>query len=299
MTQHFQLRKWVCVTENFDVRKIIGEIVGHKDLSMQQLQEPLKQILRGKRYLLVLDDVWNEDDCKWVGLKEVLLRGGYGSKIVVTTRSQSVAKIMGTSYTHTLQSLSPEHSLSLLMKWALGEGQKEHNSSLIQIGKDIANKSLGVPSAIRTLASLMRVKTEERDWRLVRDNKSWNLKRGESDILPVLELSYNHLPSNLKQCFSICSMFEKGTTLRSIEMIYIWMALGFLESGTDGNHSEAEDIGQEIFDKLHSKSFFQGVEDFWFYYTFKVHDLMYDLALLVTEGESASLSDDTPRGEVL
>lgn len=107
------------MTENFDVKKIIGEIVDRKDLSMQQLQERLNQILSGKRsYLLVLDDVWNEEVGKWKDLKELFVCGDCGSKIVATTRRYY-------NHEHNLQGLSQEDSLSLLMKWAFRESRKE------------------------------------------------------------------------------------------------------------------------------------------------------------------------------
>lgn len=52
--------------------------------------------LGGNKYLLVLDDVWEEDPVKWGKLVSLLKSCKSGRKILVTTRSMKVLEIMGT-----------------------------------------------------------------------------------------------------------------------------------------------------------------------------------------------------------
>ena len=97
---HFQVRLWVCVSENFEVKSLIRDIIQFRSNNIQslgQLQCCLQEELCGKRFLLILDDVWNEDPTKWSILKSTLICGAKGSSVIVTTRSDKVASVMGIS----------------------------------------------------------------------------------------------------------------------------------------------------------------------------------------------------------
>ena len=93
---NFDSRIWVCVSEDFSVLKLAKEILKSarggisENMSMDLVQASLRSTLKEKRCFIVLDDVWNVDRNKWIGLKNLLI-GGQGSKILVTTRSQKVA----------------------------------------------------------------------------------------------------------------------------------------------------------------------------------------------------------------
>nr|CAB3478625.1 unnamed protein product [Digitaria exilis] len=123
--EHFQLRIWVYVSESFDERKITKETLeaaaydqSLASTNMNMLQETLSRALRGKRYLLVLDDVWNEDSDKWLSYRAALLSGGFGSKIVVTSRNENVGRIMGGIEPYRLQQLSDDDSWSVFKSHA-------------------------------------------------------------------------------------------------------------------------------------------------------------------------------------
>ena len=86
------------------------------------------------------------------------------------------------------------------MKLAFKEGEEKQYPNLLEIGNDIVEKCKGVPLAMRTLASLLYSKVDEREWKFVRDNEIWHLK-------PALRLSYNQLSFHLKQCFAYFSLY--------------------------------------------------------------------------------------------
>uniref|UniRef100_A0A7N2M2G8 NB-ARC domain-containing protein n=1 Tax=Quercus lobata TaxID=97700 RepID=A0A7N2M2G8_QUELO len=121
---HFQLRMWVCVSEDFDVIWVIKEILksalGKIDetLSLDWLQIRLRELIKDKKFLLVLDDVWNGDRKKWIELENLLVGDSKGSKILVTTRNSFVATIMGTTTTYNLKGLPEEDCMSLFVKLA-------------------------------------------------------------------------------------------------------------------------------------------------------------------------------------
>ncbi|KAK2969535.1 hypothetical protein RJ640_000993, partial [Escallonia rubra] len=293
VVKYFDLRKWVCVSDEFDIRKIIGKIVDKESLTLQRLQEHLQETLSAKRYLLILDDVWNEDLQKWRELSDLLLCGAPGSKIVVTTRSPLVVSTLDPIYVHNLDGLSEMESLFLFMELASGKGQMEQHQNLKKIGEQIVRKCKGVPLAITTLGSLLHMNTQPNAWCSVRDDPLCNVEQTERGILPALKLSYNHLPPHLKRCFAVCAIFPKDYVFYASELIYKWMALGLL--GSRYQPEEGEDIGEKYFTELCSRSFFQDVKDrrgrcFFMDTEFKMHDLMHDLALSIIGSESLNLT---------
>ncbi|CAI9269514.1 unnamed protein product [Lactuca saligna] len=115
---HFQLRAWVCVAEELDVsnisKAIFQAVTGKNEdfANLDLLHVALKEKLSKKRFLLVLDDVWNEDYSKWELLQSPLLVGAPGSRVIVTTRSIRVASVMDSQETYPLGVLSNEDALS-------------------------------------------------------------------------------------------------------------------------------------------------------------------------------------------
>ncbi|KAF2307889.1 hypothetical protein GH714_033123 [Hevea brasiliensis] len=130
---------------------------------IDQLQRTLRQALNGRKYLLILDDVWSEDPRKWGELKTLLMGGADGSKIVVTTHSQRVAEITGTVSAHKLSLLSHQDCLSLFFKCAFKGQQEKQNPNLKRTGEEIVRKCKGVPLAVITLGSLLYFVTDERE----------------------------------------------------------------------------------------------------------------------------------------
>jgi leucine-rich repeat protein SHOC2 len=169
VTKFYEKSMWVCVSDNFDVNMIIKKMLElltnskiDDKLSLESLQNMLRDNLTNKRYLLVLDDIWNESYEKWAQLRTYLMCGAQGSKIVVTTRSKVVAQTMGVSVPYNLNGLTLEKSWSLLKNVVTyGDEIKEVNQTLESIGKKIAKKCSGVPLAIRTLGGLLQGKIEE------------------------------------------------------------------------------------------------------------------------------------------
>ncbi|KAL5761288.1 hypothetical protein ACOSQ2_020126 [Xanthoceras sorbifolium] len=289
--QHFDLKRWVCVSEEFIERQlmisIIKSVTGQNlnEMDIDQLQESLRDTLAGKRYLLVMDDVWNENVQKWVKFKMLLLGGASGSKIVVTTRGKRVASIMSTTRDgngYNLKGLSFESCLSLFMNCAFREGQEKHQK-LVKIGEEIVKKCGGVPLAVKSLGSLLRSSTDENEWKNVRDNDIWNLVQNENDILPILKLSYDHLPSSLKQCLNLCSLFPKDYQFFDVELVPIWMANGLLRSHDESE--ELENIGTRYLKELESSCFFQEFQQLGCSVLFKMHDLMHDLVIAMSNNE--------------
>ena len=93
--------------------------------------------------------MWNEDNTKWFLSKNLLMVGARGSRIVVTTRFEMVVSITRATSWYALGGLPVEKAWNLFVKVAFGEGQLPKNQAFISLGKEILEKCVGVPLAIR------------------------------------------------------------------------------------------------------------------------------------------------------
>jgi len=303
LDETFPLKMWVCVSDDFELKNLLVKILNsasvsgsadpnpiHQEnftnLDLEQLQNHLRNVFAGKKFLLVLDDVWNQDRVKWVELKNLIKVGAEGSKVLVTTRNHSIAKMMSTnsSYILELEGLSPEDSLSVFVKWAFEEGEEKKYLELVEIGKEIVQKCGGLPLALRTLGSSLFLKVDVEEWKFIRDSEIWNLPQKEDDILPAIKLSYDQLPSYLKQCFACFSLFEKDLQFTNFDVHVLWEALGFLPQPNKGK--PLDDISNHFLHELRSRSFLQDFQDLGGgHCEFKLHDLVHDLALYIAKDE--------------
>ncbi|KAF3947919.1 hypothetical protein CMV_026019 [Castanea mollissima] len=288
--KHFELRIWVCVSDDFQIIRLVRAIIESIDGSgcnlseLDPLQQHLQEKLRGRRFLLVLDDVWNENHEEWDCLKHMLTCGAKGSMLIVTTRIETIAKMMATLHPiHRMGCLSEDDSWSLFKGRAFGLGRVEEKSELESIGKEIVKKCGGVPLAIKALGSLMSLKSRKSDWESVEKSQIWDLPIGNDSILLALKLSYHHLPPHLRQCFAFCCVFPKDHNLEMNKLIQLWMANGFIPFK---GPLELYDFGVDIFNELVWRSFFQDVKEVYpGYITCKMHDLMHDLAQSIMSHE--------------
>ncbi|XP_030940127.1 putative disease resistance protein RGA1 [Quercus lobata] len=301
--KHFDKTIWVCVSDDFNDKNILRGILeslinnssplGSKNAILQNLQKELQ----GKKYLLILDDVWNEDPLKWDTLRVCLLgiMSNTGNNIIVTTRSDKVAKIMETHPRHHLEKLPKEECWSIIKKRV---SSIPLTRDLEAIGRDIAKKCGGVPLAAKVLGGMMCHKKEKNEWLALLNNEILNSPHGSNGMLPILKLSFDHLPlPSLKQCFAYCSIFPKDYRIYKEELIQLWMAEGFLQPSL-GNCLEMEDIGNRYFDILLGNSLFQDEEKDGYdnIIICKMHDLVHDLALLVSKSEILILNEDLVDG---
>ena len=209
----------------------------------------------------------------------------------MTTRSHSIASMMGTVPSHILEGLSQKDSSSLFVKWAFKEGEEEKHPHLVNIGEEIVKKCRGVPLALRTLGSLLFLKFEASEWEYVRENEIWNMPQKSEDILPALKLSYDLMPSYLRQCFALFSLYPKDCRFDSIDMTSLWGALGLIALPKENR--TLEDVANQYLKELHSRSFLQDFQNFHTFDTFRLHDLVHDLALFVANDECLHVNSNT------
>ncbi|KAH9782685.1 putative disease resistance RPP13-like protein 1 [Citrus sinensis] len=286
----FDVKAWVCVSDVFDVlgisKALLESITRRPCLlnSLNEVQVELKVAVDKKRFLLVLDDVWNEDYSLWVDLKAPFLSAAPNSKMIVTTRNLSVAStIRPIDRHHTqfqyydLKSLLDDDCWSIFINHAFESTDLSAHRISESFREKVVGKCGGLPLAAKTLGGLLRTKTHA-EWDGILDSKIWDLPR-QSSILPVLRLSYHHLPSHLKRCFAFCAIFPKDYAFTERELTFLWMAGGIIRQSR--NNEQLEDLGSKCFGDLVSRSIFQqtAISDSS---KFVMHDLIHDLAELVS-----------------
>ncbi|XP_075656992.1 putative disease resistance protein RGA3 [Castanea sativa] len=305
---HFEIKVWVCVSDPFDQCKVGKEIlesverqckVGKESLESVERQSPnltaLQSLLdrfcdkvQGKKVFLVFDDVWTEDYAKWKPFRDALKNcGSQSSRILVTTRKDQVAKMMESANTIKLNELSEEDCWLLFSKIAFFDKDPQQREQLEDFGRQISKKCKGLPLAAKTLGSLMRFKKSREEWRNVLNNNLWELEDVERGLFAPLLLSYYDLSSPLKRCFLYCAVFPKDHVFSVQDLVYMWIAHGFVE--LKGN-VEVEIMAQEYFENLAIRNFFQEYEKYEKFTSYKMHDIVHDFAQSITKARHLGYS---------
>ncbi|KAL8153939.1 hypothetical protein V2J09_011699 [Rumex salicifolius] len=295
---HFTNLIWVDVRRNFNLERFGKELlesVTEMEINLNSWESIVKRIdevLRGKRFLLVLDDLWKASFADWKKIQELLKKGIKGNKILVTSRTQEILNTIRASNPLFLD-LLPEEECDLLFAKKAFVGGKPPGSEIEEIDKKIVQKCNRLPLAIAAMGSTLYDCTDIHTWKSIERDGIWEKERqnalnGRPTILPALRLSYDHLPSHLKRCFIYCNLFPQGYMYDKNELIKLWMAEGYVESREESN---LDQIGDDYFDIIESRSFFQPInvdnKD-----GHMIHDLFHELAQSVSAQSSIQVEDN-------
>ena len=296
-------RIWVCVSHPFDEVKIANSIIEQVDgkapsiFGLETLMQVFLGSIKDKKFLLVLDDVWTDDYLKWGPLEQTFKHCAAGSKIVMTTRNEEVANMMGDSYLICMEKLSEGDCWLLFSEIAFFGKNQEEREDLKQIGKEIASKCKGLPLAAKTLGSLLRVKRTKEEWLSVLESEIWEIEKVKDKLFPPFLVSYYDLSPLEKCCFSYCAVFPKDVKIDKDDLIQQWMAQGYFNLR---RNEEEEVVGRKCFDSLAMRSFFQ---DFSYdsegrITACKMHDIVHDFAQFLTLNEYAIVAIDGAKKRV-
>ncbi|XP_039114029.1 putative disease resistance protein RGA3 [Dioscorea cayenensis subsp. rotundata] len=292
---YFDKKAWICVSNHFDRCRITKEMVDSfcigntsnssvqcsNTTSLDLLERQLQRHLTGKKFLLVLDDIWS-NEWQWL-LAPLQSSQAQTIKIIVTCRDPTVLRSIDQGYKINLEGIEHQEYMSLFLNCAFAKNNHDNYSQkLHDIGKRIVEKLMGSPLAVKTVGKLLGLDLTEKHWNDVLENDLWKLKTDAHDIMPALALSYYHLPSHLQPCFAFCSLLcnHKYRHYQMDELIYMWIANGYIhENGS--NSKTMHDIGEEYCHELLAMGFFDEANST----KVKMHDLMHDLAQLISHGE--------------
>ncbi|KAM3399140.1 hypothetical protein P3S68_002656 [Capsicum galapagoense] len=248
---YFNLKAWFCVSEPYDaigIKKGLLQEIGSFDLkddnNINQLRVKLKESLKGKRFLIVLDDMWNDDYNEWNDLRTPFVQGDMGSKITVTTRRKDVAGMMGSGSVN-VGTLSSEASWALFKRHSLKNRDPKEHPELEEVGKQIADKCKGLPLPLKTLAGFLSSKSEVDEWTNALRSEIWELPRRPN------------------------AMFCKE------QVIHLWIANGLVQPLHSGNQYFNELRSRSLFERVPESSERDGGK-------FLMHDLVNDLAQIAS-----------------
>ncbi|GLT33639.1 hypothetical protein SLA2020_082080 [Shorea laevis] len=178
---------------------------------------------------------------------------------------------------YNLELLQDDACLPLFTWHALGKENFDVHPDLQDVGEKLVKRCKRLPLALKTLGGVLRGNLRRGEWENILNSNIWSSSEDKSGILPALRLSYNHLPSHLKQCFAYCALFPKGYEFYKNELVLLWMAEGLLQQQSHGKKQMEEEIGHQYFQELLSRSLFQQSSrgESWFV----MHDLINDLAI--------------------
>ncbi|XP_047978794.1 putative late blight resistance protein homolog R1A-3 [Salvia hispanica] len=173
IVDHFAYRAWATISQDYNMRKILKSllrcITGKEcEQPSDELKDMLYKSLFGRKYLIVLDDIWSTKF--WDEMRMYFPDNNNGSRIVITTRESDVANYADSSRSqHQVQLLSESVSWNLLHQLAFGE--EECPLVLQEIGRKIAKDCGGLPLAISVIGGLLsKMERSEDVWRKIGDN---------------------------------------------------------------------------------------------------------------------------------
>ncbi|KAL0356055.1 UNVERIFIED_CONTAM: putative late blight resistance proteinR1A-10 [Sesamum radiatum] len=254
---HFDTRGWVAVSQEYSLRQVLLGLLDStkmlteemQDESDERLAEFLYKCLKGRRYLIVMDDIWDTDI--WDAVRRLFPNDNNGSRVLLTTRLSDVAVYANSSSRlHQMQFLKEDVSWNLLCKKVFGE--KDCPPELEHVGREIARNCGGLPLAIVVIGGLLyKDSRTQRNWRSVAQNLNSIVTKDDEQCLEILGLSYNRLPHNLKPCFLYMGVFPEDSEIPVSKLINLWAAEGFLKPSTS---KTLEEVAEEYLKDLIERS---------------------------------------------
>ncbi|XP_057788954.1 putative late blight resistance protein homolog R1A-10 isoform X2 [Salvia miltiorrhiza] len=256
---HFYIRAWVTVSQEYDVREILLALLKSTEKkltsnfyedSIDRLEEYLYKSLKGSRYLIVLDDMWERDI--WDYIKQLCPDDGNGSRIVVTSRISDMALYASSNNPpYFMRFLNKDESWNLLKRRVFKD--EDCPSELERVGYEIAQSCQGLPLAIALVGGLLtKVQRSLGPWRSVVENIKSVMATEVDPCLELLSLSYNHLPHHLKMCFLYMGVFREDYQIPVSRLIWLWEAGGFLKPRVDG--TSLVEVGEKCLKDLVDRS---------------------------------------------
>ncbi|EEF36876.1 disease resistance protein RPM1 [Ricinus communis] len=295
--RHLDCSAWITVSQNYLIDDLFRSLIKQfyqamkeavpADLSImsyRQLVQMLVNYLEPKRYMVVLDDVWDPD--LWNQIKISLPNSQHGCRVMITTRKEDIASLsydVG-SHVHHIRPLTNNEAWTLFCIKAFPRNGKRCPPEFEILAKDIVEKCRGLPLAIVALGGLLSAKSSESEWRMIYNSLNWELSNNPmlQSVKSILLLSYNDLPYRLKHCFLYCCLFPEDYPIKRKRLIRLWMAEGFVEKIKG---ITPEEVAEKYLLELIRRSMLQPVErnSAGLPKACKMHDLVRELALSISE----------------
>ncbi|XP_022734718.1 probable disease resistance protein At1g12280 [Durio zibethinus] len=279
----FDVVIWVVVSKGFyvgkvqdDIAKRIGLFNGNwNDKAPEEKATDIYGILREKKFVLLLDDIWERVDLSKIGIPVPTKENG--SKLIFTTRSTAVCGQMRAHEKIQVQCL-PEEEAWKLFEEHVGKDVFDSHPNIRGLAQEVAKECGGLPLALITIGRAMACKNTPEEWKYTIEvlKKSANFvfpNMGE-EVYPLLKFSYDSLPNDMvRTCLLYCSLFPEDFRILKESLIDLWIGEGFL----DEHDSQAQNQGHHIIGSLIHACLLEEVDDWYI----KMHDVIRDMSLWI------------------
>ncbi|KAH6820606.1 hypothetical protein C2S53_014408 [Perilla frutescens var. hirtella] len=263
---HFDVHAWVTISQNYSKRTILSSVMcsidscnkgKYKDMGKESLVQHVHRYLKKRRYLIVMDDMW--DTKVWDGVRRAFPDDCNGSRIIITTRSLDVASYVGQP--HMIQLMSEDQSWRLLKEVVFGQ---EHCPPELE--------------QIVIAGVLSKLSQTQESWEEIASNVSEAVNTSDEQFSDILSLSYMHLPHHLRPCFLYMGCFPEDYEINVSKLIRLWAGEGFLISNEAKDMEELgyeylEDLAKRSLVLIENKSYNGEIK------AVKIHDVLRDLCL--------------------
>ncbi|GFP90324.1 putative late blight resistance protein homolog r1a-6 [Phtheirospermum japonicum] len=287
IVQHFDFRGWATISQEHKSKEILLEVLlclktmGSREslsqMSADELGDKLYKSLFGRRYVIVLDDIWSIE--AWDGVKTFFPDNNNRSRIMVTTRLSNLAFQLSGCYGSLHMSFLDDHkSWNLFCKRTFGEDSCPRE--LEDIGRKIVKNCKGLPLSIAVVGGLLaKSKRTRKYWLYIAKNLN-SIVNSEDDewCLKILHLSYKELPVHLKPCFLYMGVYPEDYVIDVPKLMRLWVAEGFLKPI---NGKCLEVVAEEYFNDLLDRNLVLANEKGYSGETIKckIHDLLVDVCV--------------------
>ncbi|XP_057763658.1 late blight resistance protein R1-A-like [Salvia miltiorrhiza] len=285
--EHFDICAWATISQEYVIREIFAAVLRQlnikvdDDLNEHELGEKLYKHLYGRRYLIIMDDMWSID--AWDRVRNYFPDSKNRSRLVVTTRLSALASKLPNSDSLGMKLLDEAESWELLSKTVFRE--EGCPLELEEIGKKIGKSCKGLPLSIVVVGGLLAKSKHEREcWEEIGENLNASVINLEDDehCLKILYMSYKQLPIHLKPCFLYMGVFPEDREILISDIIKYWVAEGFVKAVSG---KSLEEIAKEYLKNLIARNLVLKESNYWGRKWCKIHDLLRDLCLREAEKE--------------
>ncbi|KAL4348487.1 hypothetical protein GQ457_17G019820 [Hibiscus cannabinus] len=291
--KHFAVHVWITISQPFKIEELLRNMVrqlydasrqpvprGIDEMDPSLLKMTIKGFLQQRRYLIVLDDVWDMNE--WEMLDHALANNGRGSCVLLTTRNAEVAStscLKSEDKVFKVEPLSPDESWTLFCKKCFRKDscptELERHSRLI------LEKCEGLPLAIVAISGVLaRKRRTVAEWEMVYRGLGAEMEDNGRliNFKEVLLLSFNDLPYHLKSCFLYLSLFPGNHLIENMRLIRLWIAEGFVET-KEGKTQE--EVAEDYLSELLNRSMIQiaGTANDGRIKTCRIHDLLREIII--------------------
>nr|BAU59069.1 putative NBS-LRR-like protein [Oryza sativa Indica Group]BBD82426.1 putative NBS-LRR-like protein [Oryza sativa Indica Group] len=283
----FDHRAWVCVSKEYSMVSLLTQVLSNMKIHYEQnesvgnLQSKLKAGIADKSFFLVLDDVWHYK--AWEDLLRTPLNAAATGIILVTTRDETIARVIGVDRTHRVDLMSADVGWELLWR-SMNIKEEKQVKNLRDTGIEIVRKCGGLPLAIRAIAKVLASLQDqtENEWRQILGKNAWSMSKLPDELNGALYLSYEVLPHQLKQCFLYCALFPEDATIFCGDLTRMWVAEGFID---EQEGQLLEDTAERYYYELIHRNLLQPDGLYFDHFSCKMHDLLRQLACYLSREE--------------